>query len=87
MTKSNKVVSKKVAAPVEVASVVASAPVVVPVPAVAPAEAPVKPVKAKKEKVAESAETKWARRLGRWQAKAAAAGCDAKALMTAAIAG
>jgi hypothetical protein len=45
---------------------------------VAPAPAPV-PVKA--EKAPETAETKWKRRLVRWQGKAEAEGVNTKALM------
>jgi hypothetical protein len=66
----------------EVAPVVASAPV----PVVA-GETPTKPVKARKEKVVETAEIKWRRRLARWSKKAQAAGADPKALMEEALAG
>src|SRR5262249_49764292 len=68
MAKSVKKVEKKEVAPV----VQAEAPVV-------QAEAPVPVVKAKKEP--ETAETKWRRRLARWQGKAEAQGVDAKSLM------
>lgn len=93
MAKSKKVVSKNVVAPVEAAmeSVLVEAVV-----APAPAEAPTTPVPAKinKAKKAErppvdpatEAHARWKRRLGRWQAKAQAAGVDAKALMTEALA-
>ena len=86
MAKSKKVVSKKVVAPAEAPVVVAAAPVPVAAaeaPAPAPVPAPSKPVPARKEKAEPAVEdpaVKWKRRLGRWQAKAAAAGVDAKAL-------
>jgi hypothetical protein len=90
MAKSKKVVSKKVVAPVE--APVESVPLAVPVsvtaveaPALTQVPAPSKPVRgrqAKAEPAVEDAAVKWKRRLGRWQAKAAAAGVDAKALMS-----
>jgi hypothetical protein len=91
MAKSTKVVSKKVVAaeapmtlaPMPVAAEAAEAPALAQVPA------PSKPVRARKEKAERAVgdpAVKWTRRLGRWQAKAVAAGVDAKALMTAALA-
>jgi hypothetical protein len=99
MAKSKKVVSKKVVgpvAPVEAPVVPASEPVqavaVPPTPASAPVAATDK--QARKGRAAEKpvdptaeARARWARRLGRWQAKAQAAGVDARALMTEALAG
>ena len=99
MAKSKKVVSKKVVgpvAPVEAPVVPASEPVqaeaVPPTPASAAVPAPDK--RARKGQAAEKAvdpaaeaRARWNRRLGRWQAKAQAAGVDAKALMTEALAG
>src|SRR5258708_2848678 len=100
MAKSKKVVSKKaqaeVAAPVEGPVVPASEPVqaeaVPPTPASARVPAADKRGRKgqageKKADPAADARARWARRLGRWQAKAAAAGVDAKALMTEALAG
>jgi hypothetical protein len=97
MAKSKKVVSKKVVAAAEVPAEVAPAPMPVAAdaatateaPAPAPVPAPSKPVPARKEKAERPVEdpaVKWKRRLGRWQAKAAAAGVDAKALMAEALA-
>src|SRR5258708_1717479 len=77
--------SKKVVAPVQAE---ASAPVA---PALAQAQVPVVDrgavMKTKVKKDPESVETKWRRRLGRWQVKAEKAGVDAKALMTEALGG
>jgi hypothetical protein len=98
MAKSKKVVSKKVVgpvAPVEAPVVAASEPVqaetVPPTPASGPV--PVADKQARKGQAAEKkadpaaeARARWARRLGRWQAKAQAAGVDARALMTEALA-
>ena len=97
MAKSKKVVSKKVVAPAEAPVAVTPAPMPVAAdaatsaegPAPAPVPTPSKPVRARKEKAERAVEdpaVKWKRRLGRWQAKAVAAGVDAKALMTEAIA-
>jgi hypothetical protein len=71
---------------------VESVPLAVPVsvtaaegPAPAPVPTPSKPVRgrqAKAERTVEDPAVKWRRRLGRWQAKAAAAGVDPRALMT-----
>jgi hypothetical protein len=97
MAKSKKVVSKKVTpaeAPVEVASapmpIAADATMATEAPAPAQVPTPSKPVPSHKEKAERAAEdpaVKWKRRLGRWQAKAVAAGVDAKALMAEALAG
>lgn len=82
-----KKVSKKVQAQVAPTPAEVAAPVA---PAPAQAQAPVVDrgavVKTKVKKEPESAEVKWRRRLGRWQAKAEKAGVDAKALMTEALA-
>jgi hypothetical protein len=92
MAKSKKVVSKKVVAPAEAPVVVAAAPVPVTAaeaPTPAPVPVPAKPGPTRKEKAERAVEdpaVKWKRRLGRWQAKAVAAGVDAKALMTEALA-
>ena len=100
MAKSKKVVSKKaqveVVAPVEAPVVPASEPVQAQVAPPTPVSAPV-PAADKRARKGQAAEKKadpaaeararWARRLGRWQAKAQAAGVDAKALMTEALAG
>jgi hypothetical protein len=94
MAKPKKVVSKKVVAPAEVP--VEAVPMVAAVPVVAEAaEAPAPtqvptpstPVRARKEKAVDEPSVKWGRRLKRWQAKAQAAGVDAKALMSEIIAG
>src|SRR5271163_770124 len=97
MTKSKKVVSKKsqAEAPVEVAPapmpIAADAATAAEAPAPAQVPAPSKPVRARQENVpadpATEARARWARRLRRWQAKAQAAGVDARALMTEALAG
>jgi hypothetical protein len=51
-----------------------------------PAQVPVVAVKAeKKVKVVETAETKWARRLKRWEGKAQAQGVDVRKLYTEAM--
>ena len=68
--------AKKVSKKAQV-EVVAQAPV-----EVAPAPAP---VEVKKAKEPESAETKWKRRLLRWQGKAQAAGVDTKKLYEEAL--
>jgi hypothetical protein len=98
MAKSKKVVSKKaqaeVVAPIEAPVVPASEPVqaeaAVPTPPSAPVPATDKrgsKGQATEKKADPAAETRarWKRRLGRWQAKAQAAGVDAKALMTEAL--
>ena len=94
MAKSKKVASKKVAqaeAPVEITSApMPVAATAAEAPAPAPVPVPAKPVptrKAKAERAVEDPAVKWKRRLGRWQAKAVAAGVDAKALMAEALAG
>jgi hypothetical protein len=100
MAKSKKVVSKVVApakvaqavAPVVAASEPVQADAVRPTPVSAPVPAADKQARKgqaaeKKADPAAEARARWARRLGRWQAKAQAAGVDAKALMTEALAG
>ena len=91
MAKSTKSVSKKVVAPVE--APVVQAPKAEATPSGPPTSGPV-PIKAKKDKVervpvdpATEAHARGKRRLGRWQAKAQAAGVDARGLMTEALAG
>jgi hypothetical protein len=99
MVKSKKVVSKKVVgpvAPVEAPVVPASEPVQAEAAPPTPASAPVPAAdrRGRKSQAAEKktadpaaeARARWARRLGRWQAKAQAAGVDAKGLMTEALA-
>jgi hypothetical protein len=94
MAKSKKVVSKKVIAPVEAPAVPASEPVqaeaAAPIPVSAAVPTPAK--QARKGQAAEKrvdpaaeARARWKRRLGRWQAKAQAAGADARALMEEAL--
>jgi hypothetical protein len=98
MAKSKKVVSKKaqaeVVAPVEAPVVPVSEPVQAEAAAPTPASVPV-PAADKRARKGQAAETladpavearaRWKRRLGRWQAKAQAAGVDAKTLMTEAL--
>jgi hypothetical protein len=89
MAKSKKAISKKVT-PVEAPVEATPAPMPAVAEAAAAAETPSKPVRARKEKPERAVDdpaVKWKRRLGRWQAKAQAAGVDAKALMEAALAG
>jgi hypothetical protein len=96
MAKSKKVVSKKVVAPVEAPAVPASEPVQAEAVAPTPASAAV-PATDKRARKGQAAETlvdpeaearaRWKRRLGRWQAKAQAAGVDPRALMEEALAG
>jgi hypothetical protein len=90
MAKSKKVISKKVVAPAEApVEVAAPMPVIADAteaPAPAQVPTPSKPVRARTEKAVEEPRARWKRRLGRWQAKAVAAGVDAKALMAEALA-
>ena len=97
MAKSKKVVSKKVVgpvapveAPVVAASETVQAEAVPPMPVSAPVPAADKQARKgqaaeKKADPAAEARARWKRRLGRWQAKAQAAGVDARALMTEAL--